>query len=162
MLLNTSDGLACLQSTLQHSTQIGGVLPTDVAISYFLGQSKTTKQIFASDVMLKLSVENGGTVLPAPKSECINDSRCSSYYLMQVLTGDTYDAMLDYNASEKNVYQLLRTPIWHAIVEPYDSSTFQEQDPICKLYGPVPIQLNICVANVFDSARNESITVIGK
>jgi hypothetical protein len=162
LLLNTSDGLACLESTLQGSTQIGGVLPIDVALPYFLAQPSDQKHVNALDVLLKLVIDNGGTILSAPNSACIDNARCSSYYLMQKFTPGAYTDVLAYNVTKNNMCRIPSAPIWHTVVEPYDSSMLQEQDLSCRRYGPGPIQLNICIADVFDSDRNESVAVVGK
>ena len=166
LLLNTSDGQACLESTILESRQIAGVLPINISTAVYLRNSPPVHKARGSRVLSQLGVTKSGTIFQAPKSQCTSECNCVSVYLVQEISSSLYLHMVSFNGTRDKIYKLRKTPVWHAIVEPVEHSV-QNSDTIvpfdaCSLYGPPGMQMMICGADRFDSGRNEWFLLFGE
>lgn len=140
-------------------------MPTKISTANFLARGSNLREFNGAEALKTLETYKSGNVFQASKSECTDDYRCISVYLMQQLTHTTHTDIQSYNGTRNYRYLLSKTPLLHAIIEPYDysfRSESYESFAICRRYGPPVLQLMICGMDLFDSVRNETFLVLGK
>jgi hypothetical protein len=150
---------------LRQGWLLGGVVSANGSTQAFLDRDFHTRHMLGSMHLETVDVTKGGNVFPAPKSDCVDHSHCSSVYRMQNLQiNNSNYTSLSYNGSENALFKIARSPVLHAIVEPYDQSFFSESyesDDICRRYGHTLMQNMMCVGDAYDSKANEPFVIIG-
>jgi len=166
LLLNTSDGPACLSPTVQAVQDISGTLPVIISTRLYLHNPYQIQQAHGSKALNVVPATKSGNVFDAPKTDCKDELNCTSLYLAQRVGTQMYKHITSYNGTRDKIYKLQKTPILHAIVEPFvfpsGSCNGTSCFDVCNLYGPPARQVRICGADVVDPERNETFLVFGK